>query len=780
MRYKKQLYFLVFLLFSFTYIGFISAACTGGPTQIILNLSYTSNAHGSIGNQPTYTTQICYDSIFGSAYLGANPHTCTGNNGVLRLSATTNAHAQNLSSTGYTTNVCYGNLECTGITSGNCAANYKNIVNLSALTNAHLSITNSPGYPVKICCKLAIQNDITDLYFSDMSFNLVPVNRIDTNDQVKLVVRGNNLQKNIQYTIYRDNDAGTGVSQGNFVSSVIVAGQADNFAYYIWKPDSFSAGQYIFEASVAGGPWAKSWIDNLSVPGSVLTVTAPDDNSDPIANIIIPTNGEIYFKNQVIKFNQSSYDIDDVIDYTWDFGDGTPTVSGDTETMANYNTTHSYSTAGTKTINLMVTDERTKTAFDSVSILVLDEGNWVFANISKPQTGERIVNEVEVSPNGTYGINVANLDTVTNPPTADIKCLGGGCPTSLTIGGGGGSILITDDLSPNQKRNIYSMFNFEVLFDDGFIINRGWTQESENFKRASTQVGQRNIKLNATYHKGLADEINGSASVTFYFALRNTCTDNKNKWWDNDGFEHNTLSTTNVDYCDGINNIIGDVDDCCPAGYKCEDNAGKLIQEKVCVLDLSSCNITRCEDFATEIACEADTCFNRTSIALGGSVFNCANIQFLSNSVRKERCVWTNGACKLNVTTNISGTNTDTDPDTDYEHSCNEIQSPGECVEGRMTVSLDKEIIWDPNFISYVKVKYSPNTFEEYLNNIDNLDPECQYWIDSCSDQSALVICGENLVKLPFFGFIQFILTVIAIGIIYFIILFKKDTRLRE
>src|SRR3989344_2652107 len=712
MRYKKQLYFLVFLLFSFTYIGFISAACTGGPTQIILNLSYTSNAHGSIGNQPTYTTQICYDSIFGSAYLGANPHTCTGNNGVLRLSATTNAHAQNLSSTGYTTNVCYGNLECTGITSGNCAANYKNIVNLSALTNAHLSITNSPGYPVKICCKLAIQNDITDLYFSNMSLNLVPVNRIDTNDQVKLVVKGNNLQRDIQFRIYRDNiNPGTGVSQGAQISSGSVIGQANNFAYYIWKPDSFSAGQYIFEASVAGGPWAKSWIDNLSVPGSVLTVTAPDDNSDPIANIIIPTNGEIYFKNQVIKFNQSSYDIDDVIDYTWDFGDGTPTVSGDTETMANYNTTHSYSTAGTKTINLMVTDERTKTAFDSVSILVLDEGNWVFANISKPQTGERIVNEVEVSPNGTYGINVANLDTVTNPPTADIKCLGGGCPTSLTIGGGGGSILITDDLSPNQKRNIYSMFNFEVLFDDGFIINRGWTQESENFKRSSTPVGVRNIKLNATYHKGLADEKNGSASVTFSALYKNICI-NKNRWWDNDGDEHDTSTTTNVDYCDGFNNIIGDADDCCPAGHKCEDNGGD-INKKVCVVDLSSCNMTRCEDFTAQDVCEADSCFNRTSIALGGSVFSCANIQFLSNAVRNERCVWTNGACKLNVTTNISGTNTNTG--IDYEHSCNEIQSPGECVEGRMTVNLDKEIIWDEDFISYVEGSYG--NFENFINN---------------------------------------------------------------
>lgn len=629
MRYKKLLYFLIFLIFSFTYVSLISAASCS-DSQTIMKLYSATNSHGAIWSYSGYSVRICYDTIFRLPYNGASPQNCASGNSnlVLKLSATTNAHAQRPEYSTYTQNVCYGNLVCV-MRANSCdtTQNEKVVVSLLADSNSHIAEGDYAPYPRKICCKIAIvtpPNDITNLYFSDMSFNLVPINQADLNDQVKLVVRGNNLyHKNIQFKIYQDTNLGSGVTKGSEITStttpVIVSGQANDYAFYVWRPNA--AGQYIFEASSAGGAWVQSWTN--IVVGSVLTVTAPEDNSNPIANIIAPTNGETYSKGQTIEFKQSSYDIDDIIDYTWDFGDGT-TLSGDTETMANYDTTHPYLTAGTKTINLMVTDKRGKTAFDSVSISVLDAG--------------------------------------------------------------------------------YS----------------------------------------------------------------NICID-KNTWFDDSGQGHDTSLTTNVNYCKGTDNIIGNEDDCCPAGYKCQDNPGDRSQ-RVCVLDsINTCDITitRCEDLTTKIDCEQDTCFKKSPVALGGSEFSCAGIQFISKTVINEKCAWKNEECKLDVTKTTSGGS----GNTKYEHTCNEIQTSEGCVDGKRSVSIDRTIIWDPLFIRDIESQNPGHTFDDFIKN----DPECQYMINSCLDESKLVICGDNLVKLPFFGFIQFIISLAIITIIYIFIIFKNQ-----
>jgi len=140
---------------------FLLAISMVSASDVILKLSSETNAHGELYNGIAYTTNITYSSVFGSAYTGTNPNTCTGSNTVLKLSAITNAHAEAPTGTAYNTQVCFGNLNCTYRT-GACNADEKCVVTLSAATNAHLAgcdlIPPAEGigsYSNKICCKSA-------------------------------------------------------------------------------------------------------------------------------------------------------------------------------------------------------------------------------------------------------------------------------------------------------------------------------------------------------------------------------------------------------------------------------------------------------------------------------------------------------------------------------------------------------------------------------------------------------------------------------------------------
>ena len=129
--------------------GGIAAGVCSDSTQRIMRLSSANNAHAEIWSKTNYGYEICYNEIFGSAYAGSNPQTCTGSNKVVKLSAETNAHAEAPTSSTYATDVCYGNLVCAARSS--CLSDEKEVVSLSSETNAHLASDGS--YSTKICCK---------------------------------------------------------------------------------------------------------------------------------------------------------------------------------------------------------------------------------------------------------------------------------------------------------------------------------------------------------------------------------------------------------------------------------------------------------------------------------------------------------------------------------------------------------------------------------------------------------------------------------------------------
>ena len=135
--------FLIGTVFAFS-CGYVSdiADCDGGA---IMGLSSDSNAHGSLADtENAYTNFICCD------FDGTN--SCRSNtNHVLDLSSDSNAHAEIDGTNGYSSEVCFGELDCRDGNQISCTSDEFEIVSLSDTTNAHLGTFDA--YPEKVCCK---------------------------------------------------------------------------------------------------------------------------------------------------------------------------------------------------------------------------------------------------------------------------------------------------------------------------------------------------------------------------------------------------------------------------------------------------------------------------------------------------------------------------------------------------------------------------------------------------------------------------------------------------
>jgi len=109
--------------------------------------------------------------------------------------------------------------------------------------------------------------------------------------------------------------------------------------------------------------------DNGSSDMATTTVTISDSpfNQDPIANVGGPYSGNV---DNIVSFNgSSSYDNDGTISsYSWDFGDG--------DTAIGQTTTHVYTSEGSYTVTLTVTDDdgATDTTSNTVGISPLSGG----------------------------------------------------------------------------------------------------------------------------------------------------------------------------------------------------------------------------------------------------------------------------------------------------------------------------------------------------------------------------------------------------------------------
>jgi len=230
-------FIVIILAVSLFSITIASAAVCSDPNQRILKLHDNTNTHGEFWDGTSYTVEICYDDVFGSAFDtgGGNPHLCTGTNNVTRLSGLTNAHAEgpNANTPGYMP-VCYGDLSCALIPEASCLSPSEIVVKLSSNGNAHLGDASS-AYTNVICCGTGGASPpvgTPEAYWTDVSAAKLGNNfMINTEGGVvKLLAKSLTPGETITFEIW-DNDSVAGESGGDdFIKNVTAVADSTGLA----------------------------------------------------------------------------------------------------------------------------------------------------------------------------------------------------------------------------------------------------------------------------------------------------------------------------------------------------------------------------------------------------------------------------------------------------------------------------------------------------------------------------------------------------------------------
>jgi hypothetical protein len=448
------------------------------PSQIIMRLSSSTNAHGEFFNGAgNYPIEICYDEIFGE--IGSGVRTCTGTNTILKLSSLTNAHAEINTQTNYNNSVCYGDLVCTN-RNGSCAIGEEIVVRLSSITNAHLGINNS--YDNLICCREGLIPPILDrAYWANMRD--VPINSSDLKDWVKLVVPGVNVGDNINYTIYKNR-------WWWFDQKV---SRSSSLTYTIWQSGknedgSFSDGTYYFKAVIPNGTEFRS---------GNLEVSSTQNNSLPVAIMVKPESESKHKINTPVSFEQASYDADDPLKVIWNFGDGSPTKTFEGCNIGtNCNTTYNYSNFGTKSI-VLTAEEMGRGRKDSVRrrIFTYAKGINVFAIISKPSLNQVISGTrwVDFEASESYVSECFNSSSLCETESGAEECYEVGEENPLHC----------YDLSKDDIGTEYEL-HFRWSFDEGEPLQGTWSDnydEVVTFSRLFLGANEHFADLRVGYEK---------------------------------------------------------------------------------------------------------------------------------------------------------------------------------------------------------------------------------------------------------------------------------------
>ena len=419
---------------------------------------------------------------------------------------------------------------------------------------------------------------ITDkAYFADMKNFFVNLSTAEQNDLIRLVVLGVSLTgQNISYTIYK--------SIPFWFDSKLA--QTSTTGFLTWRAgkksdNTFETGGFYFKAKVANLP---------EITSNILTVTGPDLNDPPIANITSPKNKQIYFLNELLFINQNSYDKDDEFNFVWELGNG-EIKSGDSRSLSNYQFNYSYNTTGQKNIKLTITDERGEKHEDQISILIIDS-DFILAYIDLPRLGFSYDKTVRFDAASTYAVK----ETITNG-TIQIQCIAGncptqtaGCPTPLL----GCTMPVTD--SPKGFDNI----SFNWIFDNNPSKNFNATGISGlSFNRTFSSPGIHTAELTASINPS------SSTSTTFGVYFNDpicVVVDKDNQiffpdsffgqsfWVETDGEIINSLRDCSRPI--GVNEDGDNITQCCPIGFSCTNN--------ICIPNEK----TKCEELLNQTSCE--------------------------------------------------------------------------------------------------------------------------------------------------------------------------------
>jgi len=581
-----------------------------------------------------------------------------------------------------------------------------------------------------------------DVYWNNLLG--IKINETYLNNTVKLTFSGHDLTgEKIDYEI-REKTTNKLIWNGSLNA------QSPGLGYITWKAIS---GVYYFKAMVNGTKKTRwfSTEENIDVNYRYLNVSTTEINSRPIANITNPKYGEVYFKRVNISFNQSSYDIDDYINYTWNLDD-LKIYKGSTIDYTNYNVTDNYNIVGQKNINLSVIDERGLTDQDHTSILVIDPNavgsKYVFAGIKKPNYGEVIsaIGDVEFDASYSYAIQVGL--------SGSLVCIGGKCPATIS---GASSYDGTTHFGD------FSIFNFSWRFDD------------------STESGM--ISGNPRYNKGFLagdhfavlevslDPENKSSSIVIFKytgGVPENCQEGGTKWVDTfTGISYFTSQPNGK--CLGPDGLPETSDDCCPKdGHTCQGDSSNA----KCTISSDCVPIPPCNNYTDPSICANDKCGSGqkgcTLSSPGGNICGAES----SGGIVGCNCFWnssagTSGQCQQNktISINIEGISIKGTGVVDN-------LSYGECSDGQMVLSQHCSKTWN----------YT-NDFKTYLTSKLNYTATPETWLDNnckindCFSGTRMVACDDNSIRLGFFNWINAIIALIVIAGVYFIWSYINKTK---
>ncbi|MDD5192834.1 MAG: PKD domain-containing protein [Candidatus Nanoarchaeia archaeon] len=355
--------------------------------QIIMKLYSATNSHCALWNQ-SYIQDICYSTIFGTSYAGVNPHSCTGTNKIIELYQSTNSHAQTANGPfPYNYDVCYGDLSCEADTTGGntCTNEGEIVVRLYQNNNSHISNASDTNYPIKICCKSAV----TDVYWADMNGN--PITTAEIGETVLMISETGGNEFNIKeyddlIELLIDEDIRTVTNTFNLNGKIA--------AKWTITQSDFDLGDGL---EIEGSEEEFYFMADGKTSEYLVVKKGIYNNAPPTTQIKSPLYKDIYVINKItletvdIPFEQTSSDSDDDLKLTWEFGDSNITSFNNIIATGLGNTTHSYTTSGTKSIKLTAsemspprTPTETQSAYDATEVYVYGKGINVFAIITDP------------------------------------------------------------------------------------------------------------------------------------------------------------------------------------------------------------------------------------------------------------------------------------------------------------------------------------------------------------------------------------------------------------
>ncbi len=570
------------------------------------------------------------------------------------------------------------------------------------------------------------------------------------NQTVRLKITSSLISRAVRFSILErdplNNDDITGGSpllattddSGNaqvdwFISDAVMTAASDGGLEY-----SGSDNDAVFYFNVS------STVPSTSLLSSDLTVqNIEGPNNPPKAVITGPRDKGIYFVNTPILFNQSSTDAQGTsgLTYRW-------TIAEDSFEKLNANFTHTFTSAGQKTITLRVTDSEGERDESQVSVLVIASPG-ALAYISSPGHTKVIPaqpnGQLQVMYNGSEGYVINSVGS--GCPT--VTCLAGSCPVQ-TENVPASCTGETNLAIQNRGTNLaFTNTAFTWNFGDGVVyVNRSGVGNASGTKfYGSSYAGEKIIELIMDY-RDASVAANGRSQRSFVIGQ---CVPYGNgKAWipiNENGRAGMILDTDDRNgACVGTDGASGTSDDCCIAGWVCGDDDTTGSTPYRCHIPPNT-DINRCQDYEQQGACINDTA-NIVELDPAWNPKGCG--QIVNGQIIDCSCAWNATAVIGNQCfLNSNGTSID-NPNEAW--SCSSTYTQSQCTNGYMT--LDITAIFNPG-----------------TSGITAQDASCQ-------SGPLPVPCGRPIVELSFFDYRQIISAIVIIALIYFIIA-RSRTRKR-